>query len=484
MKTNKNVFTLGIEWIFKMLFRVVYQLIRGIIFVPVKIGSTVLKRIRFSISFRISMVYLRLFFFSLIMGSIIVILIIGGINLSAVWEADNDSYAELIKKPNISNTEIISTAVEKGIALNIYDEQKLLVDASNNSFINESYNYWVPFTHFDGEFYFAVYRVRFYEDAKYYIITYNFINPFLNQMILFASILLLTNFFILVMTGIKSSQAGKRVLYPIQEMNDKVKDISVNNLNVRLDVTDTKDELKDITRTFNAMMDRIEDAYIKQQQFVSDASHELRTPISVIQGYANMLDRWGKDDKAILNESIEAIKNETKNMQELVQKLLFIARNDKKTLVLQKETFNIMELVNELIKQTQMIAQKHRVIGNIHGNVKITADKAQIKQALRIFLDNAVKYTPEGKDIFVSVTLEEGNCAILIKDTGEGISSEDLPKIFDRFYRSDRARNKETGGHGLGLAIARIIILSHNGKIKVRSKQGEGTEFKLLLPLN
>lgn len=265
---------------------------------------------------------------------------------------------------------------------------------------------------------------------------------------------------------------------PIAEMTKITKGIKAQNLNLRLNVTNTKYELQELVITFNEMMDRIENAYNKQNQFVSDASHELRTPISVIQGYARMLERWGKDDPEVLNESIEAIGNEADNMKELVEKLLFIARNDKDTLILTKDNFSLSEMMDELVRETQMVDGLHEIEHSIEEGIEIFGDRNRIKQAMRILVDNAQKYTEPGKTIEISLKKEDDWAILSVKDSGCGIDSVAINSIFDRFYRADQSRDRNKGGHGLGLSIARIIVLRHGGKINVKSKMGEGSIFQ------
>ena len=231
------------------------------------------------------------------------------------------------------------------------------------------------------------------------------------------------------------------------------------------------------------MLDRIERSYNSQKQFVSDASHELRTPISVIRGYTDMLKRWGKDDPEVLEEGIEAISQETEGMKDLVESLLFLARHDKKTLMMEISVFDSSELLWEVQKEETMVHTGFSFEIRDMDKVNIKADRNMMKQVLRILCDNAVKYSAPESTVTLSCNDElNGYCCLSVRDTGQGISPEDLPKIFDRFYRSDEARRKDTGGHGLGLSIARIIVVAHGGKIKVRSKQGIGTVFSVLLP--
>ena len=282
---------------------------------------------------------------------------------------------------------------------------------------------------------------------------------------------------------VRGNYLTRKAFGVLDELIFKASNISSQNLNLRLNVSNSTDELIEFAVTFNRMMDRIEKAYEKQNQFVSDASHELRTPIAVIQGYARMLERWGKDDKEILQESIGAINKESKNMQDLVDKLLFIARNDKDTLVLVKNHFDMSELILELARDTRMLETHHEIRSFVQPDVKVFGDRDRIKQALRIFVDNALKYTEPNGTITLRLDVEGDQAIAVVKDTGMGIPEKDLSNIFDRFYRVDTARERNKGGHGLGLSIARIIILRHGGRIRVASKIGEGTRFSIYLPM-
>ena len=277
---------------------------------------------------------------------------------------------------------------------------------------------------------------------------------------------------------------NKRVLAPIRDITSMAETLSESNLSNRINIAGTQNELKDLATVINRMLDRIERSYNSQKQFVSDASHELRTPIAVIRGYTDMLKRWGKDDPEVLDEGITAISQETDGMKDLVESLLFLARHDKKTMMMEVSEFSADELVQEVLKEEIMVHEEHHFHLEEADNVQLKADRNMIKQVLRILCDNAVKYSEAGTNIFLSCHKEaDGSCSLSIRDEGQGIPAEDLPKIFDRFYRSDKARKSETGGHGLGLSIARIIVVAHNGKIRVRSKPGAGTVFSVVLPM-
>lgn len=277
---------------------------------------------------------------------------------------------------------------------------------------------------------------------------------------------------------------SRKILKPIDDMNNTIENITIKQIDTRLSVGGTQDELKDLAKTFNGMLDRIQEAYNIQNQFVSDASHELRTPIAVIQGYARLLDRWGKEDKEVLQESIEAIKSEANNMKDLVEKLLFLARGDKNTQPVDMEEFQLDLVIDEVLKETRLIDNEHEIKCYKNETIKIYADIKLLKQAFRIFLDNCIKYTPKGGEISISTYGSGNNVEIVIKDTGIGIDEKDIPKIFDRFYRADESRTRETGGNGLGLSIAKWIIMKHKGKITVNSSLNVGTKVTIILPIN
>lgn len=288
---------------------------------------------------------------------------------------------------------------------------------------------------------------------------------------------------VLLLTSIRAaSKMANKQLRPIHTMTKQVQNMSISN---RLNISGTKDELKDLAQTFNDMLDDIQKSYEREQQFVSDASHELRTPIAVIKGYANMLNRWGKEDPEILNESIEAIIGETENMHSLVESLLFIARNDKGTLKMDMERFDLTHLMNEIVKETRLIDTQHEFTTEITKTCPQYGSADKLKQAIRILIDNSIKYTPDKGHILINLEKNGAYNVITIQDNGIGISKEDLPHIFDRFYRADKSRTKmkdnQHGGSGLGLSIAKIIIEQHGGAIDVDSDLNIGTTFTLKL---
>lgn len=296
-------------------------------------------------------------------------------------------------------------------------------------------------------------------------------------------IMLITSFLGIIAAILTGHTITRKMLQPIISITDTAKEISGSDISRRLEITGPEDELTDLARTFNSMLDRLERAFQGQRQFVSDASHELRTPIAVIQGYANLLDRWGKKEEAVRDEAIEAIKKEAENMKLLVESLLFLARGDDEKIIVNKSEFYFNELIEEVIQETLMITDKLKIYDVGLEQLSIVADRELLKQMLRVFVDNSIKYTPPGGELRIGLG-RDGNFAVLtVEDTGIGIPEEHLPHIFERFYRVDKARSDKKGA-GLGLAIARWIIEKHQGKVEVISSPGNGTRVVVRLPLS
>ena len=241
-------------------------------------------------------------------------------------------------------------------------------------------------------------------------------------------------------------------------------------------------DLQGLEDAINDLLSRMHDAYRQQAQFVSDASHELRTPIAVIQGYVRMLDRWGKDDEKVLEESIAAIKAETEHMKTLVEQLLFLARGDSGRQQLSPEDMDLAALMAEVLEEYRMIDEGHEWRQGRMEPAPVSADPALIKQAARVLVDNAIRYTPEGGSIRLSAGAAGDQCWLEVQDGGIGIAAEDVPRIFDRFFRADPARARQSGGTGLGLSIARWIVERHDGHFEVVSRPELGTRIRVYLP--
>lgn len=241
-------------------------------------------------------------------------------------------------------------------------------------------------------------------------------------------------------------------------------------------------ELEGLENAINAMLGRMQESYRQQARFVSDASHELRTPIAVIQGYAGMLRRWGKEDPKVLEEAIEAIASESDYMKRLVDQLLFLARGDTGRNRMEMKRIDIAQTVQEARDDAALIDKNHEWRTGRCENVFVRADADMLKQCVRILTENAARYTPAGGTIRLQAYQKNGEARIEVQDTGCGIGEKDMQHIFERFYRADDARSRENGGSGLGLAIANWIAESHGGHFEVFSREGLGTRFVLCLP--
>lgn len=295
-------------------------------------------------------------------------------------------------------------------------------------------------------------------------------------------IVLVLIFIFIIMGGfvlIISSWTIRNMLHPIQGM---VKTIREGKLHLRLDDKTSHDELRDLAETFNELMDKVWDAYRRQDRFVSDASHELRTPLLVIQGYADLLERWGGEDAAIRREAIDSIKNEASYMNKLVGRLLLLAKAEQQ--ILEIGTIHLPELIEEVIRDFEVMNTGHTVIFEKNQEIILQGDITLIKQVIRIVLDNSIKYTPLPGEIILNCDVEDHNTVITVKDNGIGISEEDSPNIFERFYKADKSRSRMAGSTGLGLSIAQYIVQKHGGTISAMSEGlGKGTRVTIKLPM-
>lgn len=277
--------------------------------------------------------------------------------------------------------------------------------------------------------------------------------------------------------SISSQGFDESKFHSLEEAIDHINGASVDE---KLQIGD--DDLAGLETAVNNLIVRMHNGYRQQVRFVDDASHELRTPIAVIQGYVDMLDRWGKTDEQVLDESIRAIKTETEHMKTLVEQLLFLARGDAGRQNLDMQRLDITALVHEVWEECGMIDDGHQYILQGEEPVFAMADEAMLKQAVRILTDNAAKYTPAGERITLRAYGEKGEICIDVQDNGIGVSPEDVKRMFDRFYRADAARNSGTAGSGLGLSIARWIVGRHGGHFRVISYENVGTRMTIVLP--
>ena len=266
----------------------------------------------------------------------------------------------------------------------------------------------------------------------------------------------------------------------LEHLEQAISNVSVDANDIRISTGDK--DLQSIEVALNNLLARMQESKRQQARFVSDASHELRTPISVIQGYVNMLDRWGKEDEAVLNESIEALKNESDHMKDLIEQLLFLARGDSGRNTLKPVEVDLNDLVQEVYEESMMIDETHPYEFAACPGCMVRGDVAMLKQSIRIFVQNAAKYSDKGDTIHFTVGRSERGVYYQVQDEGIGMQASEVVHIFERFYRSDEARNSETGGSGLGLSIAKWIVDAHDGQIDVLTRPDFGTRFRVTFP--
>lgn len=291
-------------------------------------------------------------------------------------------------------------------------------------------------------------------------------------------VLLIASLLMLIPTIIASTMLSQFILQPIQTLTKTMKQNTKQGHWQKIERNHkSKDELYEMEETFNEMIDRLKDTFDRQEIFISDASHELKTPISIVKSYTQLLQRQGKNNEDIFIEATEAIDSEADRMRNLVEQMLLLVKGQSNssyqavnTVEICQKAIDVFSGAYERSIHFQVTAKEALVLGN--------AD--QLEQVVYILIDNALKYSNE--DVYVTLSNWGENLAIEVQDFGAGIPEADQQHIFDRFYRVDEARSRTTGGTGLGLSIAKAIVEAHSGKITVKS-DGKGTKFMVLLPI-
>lgn len=278
---------------------------------------------------------------------------------------------------------------------------------------------------------------------------------------------------------------SNKILQPIRNVTNTAKSIEAHNMDERLELGKTQDEVTELADTFNHMLDRLQNSFKQQQQFVSDASHELRTPVTVILGYSDMLVRWGKEDEELLDEGINSIQTEANNMHKLIEDLLFLARADQNKQMLIKAPTELSAII-DFVAEKMKLKENQTIDILINDIGEIFADKDAIERMLTIFVDNGIKYSGEDGKVRIYSRREGKFMKVLIEDNGFGIPIEHQDRVFERFYKVDSSRTKLAEGvtsSGLGLSIAKWIADQHDIKIDLESEVDKGTKITLTIPL-
>ena len=294
--------------------------------------------------------------------------------------------------------------------------------------------------------------------------------------LLFGSILAL------LLAAAGGAALARAALRPIQAITEAAQQISrTEDLDHRIPVTIPDDELGRLSSTINDMLGRLEGLFETQQRLVADVSHELRTPLTTIQGNLDLLRRGALDDPTSRSEAFHAIEDETARMRRMVSDLLLLAQADA-GLKLHFQPVELDTLLLEIYRQAQVMSRGVNVRLGAEDQAMVLGDTDRLRQVLLNLVDNAIKYTPAGGEVTLTLRRAGQWVQVIVVDTGIGISGEDLPHIFDRFYRADPSRAR-SGGSGLGLAIAQWVALAHGGRLEVESKLGQGSQFTLWLPV-
>ena len=289
---------------------------------------------------------------------------------------------------------------------------------------------------------------------------------------------------VLLLAGFGGFFLAHRALRPIDQITRTAYSISATDLSQRIHYTGPRDEVGRLAETFDAMLDRLQASFERERRFTDDAAHELRTPLTILKGRIGVTlsrNRTREEYKDTLRD----LEQEVDRLIRLSTDLLFLSRLDQGRLLWHWDKVDLSDLLRVVAEQVRPVAKEKniRLVESIEPAIQIEGDQDQLIRLFLNLLDNAVKYTPPGGEVRIRAQRQNREAAISVSDTGPGIPADAIPHIFERFFRVDAHRSRETGGAGLGLAIAYEIVRQHGGHIDVQSKVGEGTTFVVLLPM-
>ncbi|MGE7689605.1 ATP-binding protein [Lysinibacillus sp. NPDC097214] len=272
------------------------------------------------------------------------------------------------------------------------------------------------------------------------------------------------------------------LMKPLRALRSSMKTVMDKGFNEPIQLTYTShDEIGDLLKMYNTMMNELQISFAQQQQFVADASHELRTPIQAIEGHLSLLKRWGKDDPEILEESIDTSLTEIARMRKMIEELLELARREEKDIDSEADAVAVIESV---IEETRLLHPEARITLSKNEEIgRIFITENALSQIVRNIIENAIRYCEITPEIQISLAVSGKEMLLRIEDNGIGIAEENIPFIFDRFYRVDEARNRQIGGTGLGLSITKMLLEKYSGSVEVKSEKNVGTVFFMKFPL-
>ncbi|HWC98761.1 MAG TPA: heavy metal sensor histidine kinase [Candidatus Sulfopaludibacter sp.] len=288
---------------------------------------------------------------------------------------------------------------------------------------------------------------------------------------------------LIALAGLGGYWLTTRGLAPLGWMAAQAREITGSNLHARLEIGDAAEELTALSASFNELLSRLDQSFESMRRFVADASHELRTPISVIRGEADVALSSDRSP-AEYRQALALILDESRRLSRLVDDLLNLARADAGNVRLQVQEFYFNDLLAECCRSVQALSSARgiRLECRVGEDVSFHGDEELLRRLVINLLDNAIRYTPEGGTVSASLLAGQRELRVEVSDTGMGISAEAVPHLFERFYRADKARSRQDGGFGLGLAIVKWIAESHRGMVDLASRPGEGSTFTVTLP--
>ncbi|MQW23075.1 MULTISPECIES: cell wall metabolism sensor histidine kinase WalK [unclassified Lactococcus] len=325
---------------------------------------------------------------------------------------------------------------------------------------------------------------RIEKDGKILGTVYLFLEtkPIRQTLLQIGLVFLLLLFLTFILTAILTYYLSRKITKPLLELKDTTEKIANGAFDLTTDIH-SQDEIGDLAHAIENLASRLNQLQKQRNEFLSAVAHELRTPLTLIKGYADFASRKNVSENQ-RSEYLSIIKEEIERLTKLVENLMTLARLEENEFTISKKETNLAELIQQVATDITLLLKDKQMLLNIQGNANFSAqiDPVRIQQVLTNLLMNAYKYSPEKSTITLSVRADKADFSIVIRDEGPGISEENLPHIFDRFYRVDSSRTRKTGGFGLGLSIVKDIISLHGGQISAESIENQGTKIKIRLP--
>jgi signal transduction histidine kinase len=322
-----------------------------------------------------------------------------------------------------------------------------------------------------------------YDDGKPIYLTL-FLFPQYDRafILILLSALIVSSLIGILLISIFGRYITQRALLPLVNVSARAESIHFENIHDRIPETGAGDELDSLIKSLNGMLENLEASFENQRRFISDASHELRIPLTVILGYMDLLNKTHYADEALLEESLQAVEGEARSMQYLVEKLLLLARADSHRIPVTLSEYDVCKLFEQLQIDSEMLYGETAFETHCPQGIAVIADYDLLLQALRALIDNAIKYGNSVRGIRISAEIKANAVTLTVQDYGAGIPAEALQHLTERFYRVGSDRNRDTGGFGLGLAIVKALIDCQNGRMQIESTVGKGTAVHIVLP--